>query len=119
MVHGLTSAGSESPWRVIDTAQPSSFSFLITRAIQPAFFHSRGSDVSSITSSIPRASPTGMTSEVAGQDHARGAVAGHRRDGHAADEIVAHEYALGRGEAVVQHHRTGGLRGAEAEQEQP
>ena len=36
MVHGPTSAGSASPSCSISTAQPSSSSFLITRAVQPS-----------------------------------------------------------------------------------
>src|SRR5438045_6685836 len=35
MVHGPTRAGSGSPSLIIATAQPSSSSFLITRAVQP------------------------------------------------------------------------------------
>src|SRR5687768_901427 len=54
IVHGVTSEGSLSPSRVIVAAQPSPSSFLITRAVQPCFFHIRGSVVSStVSSSMP------------------------------------------------------------------
>lgn len=43
IVHGPTSAGSGSPSLVISTAQPSSSSFLITRADQPSSRQCRGS----------------------------------------------------------------------------
>jgi hypothetical protein len=43
MVHGPTSAGSDSPSRYMATAQPSSSSFLITCAVQPLSRHRRAS----------------------------------------------------------------------------
>src|SRR6185369_7198142 len=43
MVHGPTSAGSDSPSLVMATAHPSSSSFLMTRAVHPLLHHNRGS----------------------------------------------------------------------------
>jgi len=93
IVHGLTSAGSASPTRVIDTAQPSSFSFLITRAIHPAFFHSRGFEVSSSTSrSMSPSSRTGVTMRVRSQIAGERRRAARARSGHVIDNSPGDSY---------------------------
>jgi hypothetical protein len=51
MVHGLVRIGSASPSRVIVTAQPSSCSFLATRAVQPSEAQVRASSSTSGASS--------------------------------------------------------------------
>jgi hypothetical protein len=52
MVQGPTSAGSAWPSGVIETAQPSSSSFLITRAVQPLSCHRRASRMASCSSAV-------------------------------------------------------------------
>src|SRR5450830_55371 len=58
MVHGPIRVGSRSPSRVISTAQPSSSSFLMMRAVQPSSRHRRGSWMTS-AASVGRSSVSG------------------------------------------------------------
>lgn len=59
IVHGPTRAGSDSPSFSIATAQPSSSSFLITRAVQPSSRHRRSS-VMRAAGSVSKASSAFM-----------------------------------------------------------
>ena len=53
IVQGPIKAGSACPSGVISTAQPSSSSFLMTRAVQPFCDHSRGSWMTASSSGVP------------------------------------------------------------------